>query len=91
MSKAKPYRAADYLGDKADVTALVKYAAHLEASNTELLEALEALYATFQLSNDFRLDSKVARQARAAIARAKGEQPCPHGHLDWDDCPDCRH
>ena len=18
-------------------------------------------------------------------------KPCPHGHVDWDDCPDCRH
>jgi hypothetical protein len=18
-------------------------------------------------------------------------QPCPHGHKDWDDCPDCCH
>lgn len=20
-----------------------------------------------------------------------GQVPCPHGHLDWDDCPDCCH
>lgn len=24
-------------------------------------------------------------------SRRHGEVSCPHGHYDWDDCPDCRH
>ena len=19
------------------------------------------------------------------------QEPCPHGYVDWDECPDCRH
>ena len=21
----------------------------------------------------------------------KNQKACPHGYMDWDDCPDCRH
>jgi hypothetical protein len=24
-------------------------------------------------------------------AETRGQTACPHGHRDWDDCPDCRH
>jgi hypothetical protein len=43
----------------------------LRASNAALGGALEGLYETFSGSNDFRPDSRIARQARAAIAAAK--------------------
>lgn len=26
-----------------------------------------------------------------AMVRDSETPPCPHGHKDWDDCPDCRH
>ena len=42
------------------------------AINAELVEALEEFYIHFSGSNDFRIDSAVARKARAALAKAKG-------------------
>jgi hypothetical protein len=45
----------------------------LTAINAKLLAALEGLYAFVAPLNDFRPDSKLARDARAAIAKARGE------------------
>ena len=41
--KTTTFNAADYLGDKADVTALVRYAGELEAENARLLAALRKI------------------------------------------------
>lgn len=43
--KTEPFKASDYLGDKADVTALVNYAADLEAENERLRAALNKVRA----------------------------------------------
>ena len=43
--KTTPFRAADYIGDRADVTALVQYAAELEIENERLLAALNEISA----------------------------------------------
>ena len=32
-----------------------------------------------------------AIRALGRPAPAPAAKPCPHGHDDWDDCPDCRH
>jgi len=72
VSNVKPYRSADYLGDKADVTALVKYAAHLEALNDALLEAVEQCLDDMGESGHCVCE-EAKQMLRAAFANARGE------------------
>lgn len=78
LAKGKPEQVVDSIGDMVVVLTILSLQLHL---NIE--DCVQAAYDEIKDRRGKMIDGVFVKEADL--------NACPHGHEDWDQCPDCRH